>query len=216
MDTHTTTLQGPPHVHHMDSKTAYESAKFGMWLFLATELLLFGVLFAAFFLYRWKYLSEFEHAALQLDWKFGSINTAVLLFSSFTAALAVFYAQHNDNAKVRLNVLITIGCGFIFLIIKAIEYYAKYKHGYFIGTEHFNNADMIQKYKVYFGLYFCMTMLHALHVVIGMSLLFWVYTKARVNRFSEAYFTPVEIAALYWHLVDLIWIYLFPLLYLVK
>ena len=216
MSSSNTTLQGPPHVHHMDSKTAYESAKFGMWLFLATELLLFGVLFAAFFLYRWKYLPNFEHAALQLNWKFGSFNTVVLLFSSYTAAMAVYYAQHNDNPKVCRNILITIGCGVIFLVVKAIEYYAKYKHGYFIGTENFNNPDMIQKYKVYFGLYFCMTMLHALHVVIGMGLLYWGYTKAKVNRFSSEYFTPIEIGALYWHLVDLIWIFLFPLLYLVK
>lgn len=205
------TLSGPPHVHHMDSTTAYHAAKLGMWLFLATEILLFGGLFAAFALYRWMYLEEFAVASKHLNWVMGSINTAVLILSSFTAAMAVDAAQKGDNPRIVRNLGVTIVCGFGFLIIKYFEYSSKYHHGLFPGGEDFHNPG----YKNFFGLYYCMTGLHALHVIIGMILLGWVATKARKNRFSGAYYTPVEIGALYWHLVDLIWIYLFPLLYLV-
>lgn len=200
---------GPPHVHHMDSTTAYHAAKLGMWLFLATEILLFAVLFTAFAVYRWYYLKDFHSGSHHLNWKLGATNTVVLLFSSFTAALAVDAAQHGDNARVRKNLWITIACGFGFLIIKYIEYSDKYHHGYFPGGANFFEA------KSFFPLYFCMTGLHALHVIIGMGLLTWVLRKAMRNRFSPDYYTPVEVGALYWHLVDLIWIYLFPLLYLV-
>lgn len=207
--------QGPPHVHHMDAVTAYHAAKFGMWLFLATEVLLFGGLFAAFAVYRWYYLAEFHKASHHLNWQLGAVNTLVLLFSSFTAALAVDAAQHGDNARVRKNLLVTISCGCIFLLIKYFEWSAKYHHGLFPGTEGFNGPEFNQAYKSFFGLYYCMTGLHAFHVIAGMGLLLWVYRKAQRNRFSSDYYTPVEVGALYWHLVDLIWIYLFPLLYLV-
>ena len=224
---------GPPHVHHMDAPTAYGSAKLGMWLFLGTEILLFGGLFTAFAIFRFLYLDQYAAASSHLDWKMGGLNTMVLIFSSFLVALAVDAAQHGDNAKVRRNILITIVCGFIFLIIKYFEYSGKYHHGLFPGgqtgigdflfgaPEHvdrameFNSPAFNAKYKSFFGLYYCMTALHALHVVIGMGLLFWVYLKACKNRFSPDYYTPVEMGGLYWHLVDLIWIYLFPLLYLV-
>lgn len=200
---------GPPHVHHMDSGTAYEAAKLGMWLFLATEILLFAVLFTSFAIFRWYYLKEFHEGSRHLNWMLGATNTAVLLFSSFTAALAVDAGQHGNNKRVCQYLLVTIACGAAFLVIKYFEYSAKYHHGLFPGGEQFF------QYKNFLGLYFCMTGLHALHVVIGMGLLTWVLLKARKNRFSPDYYTPVEIGALYWHLVDLIWIYLFPLLYLV-
>lgn len=271
----------PPHVHHMDAPTAYQSAKFAMWLFLGTEILLFGGLFAAFFIYRWMYLDEFIHGCQNLVVWAGAGNTVVLLFSSFTAALAVDAAQRGDNAKVRRNVLVTLGCGFIFLVVKYFEYASKVSHGIFPGdfnqvlffgacllvfsftmaTAFFgmyrqswkiywtwlaisivvlvgyfifnwiifsgpgtpvsdpayawNDPAFNQKYKMFYGLYYCMTGLHGLHVILGMALLWWVYLIARQDGFSEKYYTPVEIGALYWHLVDLIWIYLFPLLYLV-
>jgi cytochrome c oxidase subunit 3 len=210
----------PPHVHHMDVPTAYQAAKFGMWLFLATEILLFGGLFAAFAIYRWMYLPEFHAASQHLDWKLGSVNTLVLIFSSLTAALAVDASQKNDNKKVTNYLTITILCGAAFLVIKYFEYSAKYHHGIFPGGPEvdglaWQNPAFIAHYKTFFGLYFCMTGLHALHVIFGMGLLFWVRTKSAKNRFSSKYYTPVEVGALYWHLVDLIWIYLFPLLYLV-
>lgn len=207
--------QGPPHVHHMDSKTAYESAKFGMWLFLATEILLFGGLFCAFILFRWMYYDEFHAASLHLNPWMGGINTVVLIISSYFAAMAVDAAQHNDNKKVVRNLTITIICAFGFLIIKYIEYSSKYAHGLFPLNAEFNSPEFNTAYKSFFALYYCMTGLHALHVIIGMVLLGWVLMLARRNRFSSRYYTPVEVGALYWHLVDLIWIYLFPLLYLV-
>lgn len=206
---------GPPHVHHMDAPTAYQAAKLGMWLFLATEILLFGGLFAGFAVYRWYYLQEFHAASHHLDWKLGMVNTAVLIFSSFTAALAVDAAQHGNNKKVTALLTTTIVCGFVFLVIKYVEWHHKYETGLFPGTEFWGSAEFIQQYKTFFGLYYCMTGLHALHVILGMGILAWVLTKSRRNRFSPDYYTPVEVGALYWHLVDLIWIYLFPLLYLV-
>ena len=208
---HATTqpLKGPPHVHHMDSTTAYEAAKLGMWLFLATEILLFAVLFSSFAIYRWYYLAEFHAGSHHLNWKLGATNTAVLLFSSFTAAIAVDAAQHGRNKDVVKYFAVTILCGAIFLVIKYFEYSSKYHAGLFPGGANFF------EYRNFLGLYFCMTGLHALHVVIGMGLLYWGLSKAKKDRFSGEYYTPIEIGALYWHLVDLIWIYLFPLLYLV-
>lgn len=212
---HGADYRGPPHVHHMDPTTAYHAAKLGMWLFLATEILLFAVLFTAFAVYRWQYLQEFHAGSHHLDRFYGALNTAVLLFSSFTAAMAVDAAQRGENARVTKNLIITIGCGFIFLIVKFIEYSAKYEHHLFPTSAEFNSPNFIKEYREFFGLYYCMTGLHALHVIIGMGLLTWVLRKSLRNRFSNEYYTPVEVGALYWHLVDLIWIYLFPLLYLV-
>lgn len=205
----------PPEAHHMDVPTAYQSAKMGMWLFLGTEILLFGGIFTAFALFHWWYFEEFHHASKELDWRLGALNTAVLLYSSFTAALGVDAAQHGNNKKVFRNFMISIICGFGFLAIKYIEWNGKYHHGLFPGTEFFNSPEFTREYKMYFGLYYCMTGLHALHVIAGMCLLGWAANKARKNAFSPSYYTPVELSALYWHLVDLIWIYLFPLLYLV-
>lgn len=199
----------PPEVHHTDPVTAYHAAKFAMWLFLATEILLFAALFVAFFLFHWMYPEEFEHASKHLDWKMGGLNTLVLIGSSFTAALAVDRAQHGDNKGIVKYLSITISGGLAFLVIKGFEYYGKYSHGLWPGGEHY------WQYKNFFGIYYCMTGLHGLHVVIGMCLLIWVLLKARKGHFGNTYYTPVELGALYWHLVDLVWIYLFPLLYLV-
>jgi len=202
-------LGDPPHVHHMDSATAYAGAKLGLWLFLATEVLLFSVLFASFTIYRSMDLETFHKASHHLDWRLGGLNTIVLLFSSFTAALAVDAAQKGQQSRVVRNLFITICCAGIFLVIKSIEYTSKYHHGLFPGGEHYKD------YKSYFGLYYVMTGIHGLHVIIGMGVLGWALLLARKGRISERYYTPVEMGVLYWHLVDLIWIYLFPLLYLV-
>jgi cytochrome c oxidase subunit III len=208
---HGVTTAAGHHEHDelVDPQTAYEAAKLGMWLFLATEILLFAVMFTCFALFRWKYLDVFHKGSHHLDWRLGSLNTIVLLVSSFTAALAVDAAQKGNKAKLIRSLLITIGCGFIFLIVKTFEYSHKYHDGLFPGGEHFG------EYKMFFGLYFAMTGIHGLHVVIGMAVLTWVLLLALRGRFSPQYFTPVEMSVLYWHLVDLIWIYLFPLLYLV-
>jgi len=199
----------PPHIHHMDSTTAYHAAKLGMWLFLGTEILLFAVMFCGFAIMRYMHLSEFHEGSHHLNVKLGALNTVVLLISSWTAALGVTAAQKSDNKGIVKWFGISILCGAGFLVIKTIEYGSKYAGQMFPLQENFH------QYKNFLGFYFCMTGLHALHVVIGMVLLGWIVVKAMNNRFSERYYTPVELGALYWHLVDLIWIYLFPLLYLV-
>ena len=221
--------QGPPHVHFMDPPTAYSSAKLGMWLFLATELLLFGVLFAAFAIFSNTYPAEFKAASQHLNWVMGGINTVILLVSSYFAAGAVTAAQKGDNKRVVKLLGLTLLCGFGFLIVKYFEYSHKYHIGLFPFSQgcnpanavgecfSWNSPDFNEHFRMYFGLYYVMTGLHALHVVIGMILIaVWPLKLARKNRFSGKYYTPVENGALYWHLVDLIWIYLFPLLYLVE
>jgi cytochrome c oxidase subunit 3 len=202
----------PPHIHHMDSATAYGAAKLGMWLFLATEVLLFAVMFCSFAVMRYYHLAEFHYASHPLNVWLGGINTAVLLFSSFTAAVAVTKAQTGDNRGVVRNFSISIACGLVFLVIKSIEYTGKAHHGMFpfVWNQNF------YEFKNFLGLYYCMTGLHALHVIIGMIVMYIYGVKPALrNRYSGKYYTPVELSALYWHLVDLIWIYLFPLLYLV-
>jgi cytochrome c oxidase subunit 3 len=161
---------------------------------------------------RYYHLDEFAEACKNLNWPLGMLNTAVLLFSSYTAAVAVTKAQRGDNRGVAINFGMSVACGFIFLVIKTIEYSAKAHHGMF---PFFWNTSFYE-YKNFLGIYYCMTGLHALHVIIGMAVMYWYGIRpALKNRFSSKYFTPVELGALYWHLVDLIWIYLFPLLYLV-
>ncbi|RIL08375.1 MAG: cytochrome C oxidase subunit III, partial [Proteobacteria bacterium] len=184
----------------MDAPTAYQAAKLGMWLFLATEVLLFGGLFTGFAIYHYLYFEEFHHASKHLNRILGTVNTAVLLISSFFAAIAVDAAQAGNNKKVVRNLAITIICGFGFLIIKAIEYTSKADHGFFPGTAGhefgaFNSPEFAHAFKMYFGLYYCMTGLHALHVVIGMGILAWVLWLGKKNRFSERYYTPVEVGA---------------------
>ena len=202
----------PPIIHHMDTPTAYGAAKLGMWLFLGTEILLFAVMFCSFAVMRYYHLAEYHDASHHLDLKAGALNTAILLFSSYTAAVAVTKAQTGDNQGVVKNFGISIICGFLFLAIKTYEYTGKAHHGMFpfIWNENF------YEYKNFLGIYYCMTGLHALHVIIGMIIMYiYGVRPALNNRFSGKYYTPVELGALYWHLVDLIWIYLFPLLYLV-
>jgi len=202
----------PPIIHHMDTATAYGAAKLGMWLFLATEILLFAVMFCSFAIMRYYHLAEFHEASHHLNLYAGAFNTAVLLFSSYTAAVAVTKAQKGDNKGVIFNFGISVICGFIFLLVKSYEYSEKAHHGMFPFVWNSN----FYEYKNFLGLYFCMSGLHALHVIIGMFVMvYYGILPALENRFSGKYFTPVELGALYWHLVDLIWIYLFPLLYLV-
>lgn len=200
---HTETLP-PGHFHHIEPETAYHASKFGMWLFLATEILFFGGLFCAFAVFRYLYFDMFHTGSQTLNWKIGALNTVVLLLSSYTMARAVDAAQRGDNRAVIKWVWPTLLCGTFFILVKwFFEYVPKAEHGLFPPPN------------IYFGLYFCMTGLHAIHVVVGLGVLYWLILLAKKNRFSETYYTPVEVVGLYWHLVDLVWIYLFPLLYLV-
>ena len=194
----------PGHFHHLEPETAYHASKFGMWLFLATEVLFFGGLFCGYAVFHWAYFEMFHTGSKALDWRIGAMNTIVLLFSSYTMARAVDSAQRGDNPAVKKWLWPTIVCGIFFIVVKILfEYIPKAEHGLWPPPN------------IYFGLYFCLTGLHAIHVVVGIGMLFWLLGLANKKRFSEEYYTPVEVGGLYWHLVDLIWIYLFPLLYLI-
>lgn len=292
--------------HHYETpEQQFHSGKLGMWLFLATEVLLFAGLFCAYSIYRAHHPEIFVYADHFLDRKLGAINTVVLICSSFTMAMAVRQAQLGKNGQVVALLILTLLCGFGFLGIKKVEYEAKWKHGLLWGTkfqpsEHGeeghadathgtatgmaheagqegtaaghaaathemtpagdaahampvdpgplavhsalpapaaapaglketelsrdrNEVAVAQEgpgarpsnVHIFFGIYFLMTGLHGLHVIAGMSAITWVLIRTMKGHFSPAYNTPVDLVGLYWHLVDLVWIYLFPLLYLI-
>ena len=193
--------EGPP--RHMQPEQAYDAAKLGMWIFLGTEILLFGGLFCAYIIYRLANLELFATASRHLSWPLGTLNTVILLTSSYFMARAVSRARSGDNDGIIRCLDLTLLCALAFLVIKGFEYAAKFEHHLFPPPN------------IYFGLYFATTGLHALHVLCGMGVIVWLRGLAENERFSKTYFTPVEMGGLYWHLVDVIWIYLFPLLYLI-
>ena len=192
------------HMHEEDPVEAYENFKLGMWIFLATEVLLFGGIFAAYFIFKFNWPEVFKAGSNSLNWHLGALNTLVLLCSSFTMAKAVDAAQRSRQAALQKNLIGTLlfACGF--LIIKYFEWSAKFEHGYFPGTD------------LFFSVYFMSTGLHLLHVLIGMSFIFFLYVRARRGLYHAGNPGGVEIGGLYWHLVDIIWIFLFPLLYLLR
>jgi cytochrome c oxidase subunit 3 len=209
--------------HHFDTpEQQFDSAKLGMWVFIVTEILMFGGLFVAYGIYKALEPDIFHAAHLHLDKVMGAFNTVVLLFSSLTAALAVRSSQLGNRKQTTALLLVTILCACAFLVVKYFEYSHKIHDGLLPGrlfTAHLHHIPghpvLPQRAHMFFALYFMMTGLHGVHVVVGMSILAWVLWRNTKGEFSSEYFTPVEIGALYWHLVDLVWIYLFPLLYLV-
>jgi cytochrome c oxidase subunit III len=241
--------------HHFDTPAQqFNASKLGMWVFIATEILMFGGLFCAYAIWRGLEPDVFDNAHHFLNKIMGASNTVILLFSSLTAALAVRSAQVGKRNLTSLYLVVTILCAFAFLVVKYFEYTHKFhlgllpghcfghpwfsaavQNGQEIGTCVRNTdtqgpvtAEWVKavdesgvprvlspRSNMFFGLYFVMTGLHGLHVIIGMTVLGWVLYKNVKGTFSPAYFTPVDLGALYWHLVDLVWIYLFPLLYLV-
>jgi cytochrome c oxidase subunit III len=201
--------------HFPDMKTQEHAARMGMWIFLSTEILLFAVLFTAYAIYRFLFPVGFEEASKLAHVAMGATNTVVLITSSLTVALAIHYARHGENRKVVGLLAITIGFGAVFMVLKGYEYYHHYLDGQLPGRLYHFAGVQGPGVSMYFTVYFLMTGLHGLHVLIGMSLLGWVAVRAWRNEFGPGYSTPVELSGLYWHLVDLIWIFLFPLLYLV-
>ena len=218
--------------HHFDTPVQqFEAAKLGMWIFIATEILMFGGLFVAYGIWRSQELEIFHQAASHLDKIMGATNTVVLLFSSLTAALAVRASQKGDRKWTTNYLVITILCACVFLVIKYFEYHHKLELGLLPGrcfghpwfgdnclspTVHPVSVEgMPTRANQFFSVYFMMTGLHGVHVLIGMSILGWGLRRNLRGDFNPQYFTWVETGALYWHLVDLVWIYLFPLLYLV-
>lgn len=205
--------------HFYDGKQESASAKFGMWLFLVTEVLLFSGLFVAYTIIKGVNPEMWAEASKQLDVTMGAVNTVVLITSSFTVALAVRASQLNEhgerNKQIFWLLFVTILLAGAFLVVKYFEYSHKFHVGLLPGTHYFSDGINASNPHLFFGVYFLMTGLHGIHVVLGMIVLTWVMIRAGKGHFYRDYHTPVELGGLYWHLVDLIWIYLFPLLYLV-
>ena len=191
----------------------YEGAKLGMWLFLFTEIILFGGLFVLFAVYLGRYPTEFHHASKALDTVLGTANTVILITSSLCVALAVVAIQRGETRRVKWLLLLTLVFAAAFLVNKYFEWGVKFHHGIYPGSQEM--GDHPGGEMVFYALYFTMTGLHGLHILVGMALLTWVYFMVRAGRVHQTDFVLLENAGLYWHLVDLIWIYLFPLFYLI-
>jgi cytochrome c oxidase subunit III len=207
--------------HHFTTmEQQFDSAKMGMWLFLLTEILLFGGLFCAYAIYSsGEHAEMFKSAHKMLDWKLGALNTVVLITSSVTVALAIRYVQLGRKQLSAGLLAATVILAGVFLVVKYFEYSHKIHVGLLPGKfYHYDGSEgaiLGNNPHIFFSIYFCMTGLHGLHVIIGMAVLTWVMIKTIKGQLNAEYFTPMELGGLYWHLVDLIWIYLFPLLYLI-
>ena len=201
--------------HHFETaEQEFDAAKIGMWLFIAQELLFFSALFVGYGVYRYLNPETFAYGSKLLSWRLGAVNTAVLISSSFTIVLAVWMAQM-DRVKASIKLLwSTVGLSVLFLIIKYFEYGSKFKKGYLPG-EFFFADSTVEYLHVFFTLYFLITGLHAIHIIVGIGLILWLIKRSYAGHFHKGYFTPLEMVGLYWHLVDVIWIFVFPLLYLI-
>lgn len=200
--------KAPGHAPHQD----HEGAKIGMWLFLLTEITLFGGLFLLFAAYFHKFPVDFHKAGQVLSRVLGAANTVVLISSSLLMALAVGAIQQGRSSRSRWYLMGTIGCALIFLIIKYVEWSTKITHGIYPNGPEYVTFPMGQM--MFFNLYYLMTGLHALHIIIGGALIFWVWLRIGKGLVSKDRCVMAENVGLYWHLVDIIWIYLFPLFYL--
>jgi cytochrome c oxidase subunit III len=257
----TTTEHHSALVHQFDDmEQQKEASTFGMWVFLLTEIMMFGGLFAAYLIYRRMYYPAFVAGSTSINVTWGFANTLVLLGSSFTMAMAVWAAQKGIRKQQMLWLVLTMILGATFLGVKAIEYNDKYEEchipGHIIGKgfnawggcdvndpkvgniakeiqDHAKEAiakgykDVVvpsdaaaeqtaKQTEIFFSFYFAMTGLHAFHMVIGLGLLTWLLMRASRGQFGPDYFTPMELGGLYWHFVDIVWIFLFPLLYLIS
>ena len=207
----------PEHLQHhfADEEQQRESAKMGMWVFLLTEILLFGGLFVAYGIFRAWNPEMFYSAHRFLDVTLGTINTVVLITSSLTMALAIRMMQVNNKGLAVANLIMTLGFAFVFLVIKYFEYAHKIELGQLPGNLYTFTGVEGNNPHIFFSIYFMMTGLHGIHVLIGILVISWILKRTLNNDFSSEYYTPIEMTGLYWHLVDLIWIFLFPLLYLI-
>jgi cytochrome c oxidase subunit 3 len=210
--------------HHFDSlEQQKESSTLGMWLFLVTEIMFFGGLFTAYVIYRYTYPKVFAASSHHLDVTMGAINTAVLICSSLTMAMAVHAAALGKRQQIVNWLLLTVLLGSVFLGVKLVEYKDKFDHHLVPGPHfaegarealHLEGREARQA-QIFYSLYFAMTGLHALHMIVGIPILLGLAWFARQGRYSAAWHTPVEMTGLYWHFVDIVWIFLFPLLYLI-
>ena len=202
--------------HHFENMEQQRGASsMGMWVFLITEIMFFGGMFMAYLTYRYEYFTAWQEGSQHMDFWIGTINTAVLICSSLTMVLAVLAIQQGRRRLTSIMLAVTICFAIAFLVLKGIEYHGHWLAHEFPGSAfHFNGIDP-RHVEMFFVLYFVMTGFHALHVVIGIGLVSTVLYMNERGHFSADYHNPIENVGLYWHFVDLVWIYLYPLLYLI-
>jgi cytochrome c oxidase subunit 3 len=205
----------PALAHHFDDLAQQKAAAtLGMWVFLVTEVLFFGGLFMVYTVYRSWYPAAFAAASHELDVVLGTVNTAVLITSSLTMALAVHAAQLGKRRVLMTFLVVTMILGAAFLGIKSVEYYHKFAEHHVPGPGFQFEKEYVRHAQLFFSLYFLMTGLHALHMIIGLGIMTWMLWWAWRGTITAEYYSPIEISGLYWHFVDIVWIFLFPLLYL--
>lgn len=212
--------------HHFDNmEQQREAGTVGMWTFLVTEIMFFGGMFMAYMLYRALNPEAFAVASHTLSIGLGATNTAVLIISSLTMALAVYSAQTGNRRMLMTFLVVTMALGLTFLVIKGFEYHDKFVEGHVPGA-HFNVEEFAKgehgnppvdpmRAQMFFVIYFALTGVHALHMIVGFGILSVILYFAYKNKYSPEYYSHVELAGLYWHFVDIVWIFLFPLLYLI-
>jgi cytochrome c oxidase subunit 3 len=197
----------------LETDRNYTGSKIGMWLFLLSEVLLFGGLFILYAVYRFKNPTEFHLAAAELNRPFGTLNTLLLITSSLTMALSISFLQKGNQRLSQVFLATTIFLGLFFLGIKYFEWSGEIHHGIYP-----NSPDLLTRGKgevLFFGLYYSMTGLHGLHVLVGLCILVAMFLLVKNGKVGKDHFVPLENSGLYWHLVDIVWIFLFPLFYLI-
>jgi len=209
----------PPHLRFQfsDSARQFHAAKFGMWLFLGQEVMFFSALLCAYAYYRNQFPVAWSMASHRINTTFGLLETIDLLFSSFTVALAIHFVRLGRRGITTLLLFVTLCCGLIFLCMHSYEYYTEWHEGLLPGRFFHPEAEwhLPMESAMFFSCYFFTTVLHSIHVIIGVGVLGVIMIFNIRGKYSPAYYTHVEVGGLYWHLVDLIWIFLFPLYYLV-
>jgi cytochrome c oxidase subunit 3 len=213
----TTTTGGAVEVHYQTPEEKLELNRLGMWVFLASEVMFFGGLFTIYLVYRWLYPQVFATASRELDLVLGTINTAILLTSSFTMALAVHAIQAGSRRALTLFLLLTMLLGLAFIGIKGTEYLHVINEGLFPNREQLLTLSADERPgQIFFSLYFAMTGLHLLHMLLGLLVIAFLIVQANLfKRYSAADYSAIENMGLYWHFVDIVWIFIFPLLYLI-
>jgi len=213
----------PEHLEHhfVSSKQQFDSAKLGMWIFLITEILLFSGMFVAYAVFRQWSPETFSAAGATLDQMMGTANTLVLLTSSLTVALSIHSIKQDKVKRCVYYLLGTLALAGVFMVVKYFEYATKFEHGVFPGGgfdphgAHYEHLAGMESAPQFFSIYFVMTGIHGFHVLVGMLIIGVMAYMAWSGSFSSDWYTPVELTGLYWHLVDIVWIFLFPLLYLI-
>ncbi len=208
----------PAYMRHQfdDMDQQNDAASLGMWLFLLTEVMFFGGFFLGYSIYRSEYYDSFVNGSHHLDIFLGGLNTVALITSSVTMAFAVRAAQLGKKNHIIVFLVLTLLLGAVFMVNKFIEYSHKWHDGLIPGMNFiWTDPGDPRTIQLFYGFYFCMTGTHGLHVLIGLVLIVWLLIRVCQNKFTPEYYAPIENFGLYWHFVDLVWIFLFPLLYLI-